>query len=119
MDSNRCTCGFSAVVNRKFSSNSGLFFEDEVDISGYPDYEKLEYRKPSLLAIEPSLQDGSTRDQTLAESMPQDLLVMLQGQFSCLLPSNAVLHNHKHVLTMAAQMQARLNLLEYQGQSSL
>ncbi len=27
----RCVCGFSAVTNRKFGSNSGLFYEDEVN----------------------------------------------------------------------------------------
>lgn len=30
----RCTCGFSAVMNRKFGNNSGLFLEDELDIIG-------------------------------------------------------------------------------------
>ena len=29
-----CSCGFSAVVNLRFSSSSGLFSEDEVDITG-------------------------------------------------------------------------------------
>lgn len=28
----RCTCGFSAVTNRKYGVNSGLFYEDEVCI---------------------------------------------------------------------------------------
>lgn len=30
----RCNCGFSAVVNRRLSHMSGLFFEDEADITG-------------------------------------------------------------------------------------
>uniref|UniRef100_A0A8C4WU81 Mediator of RNA polymerase II transcription subunit 13 n=1 Tax=Eptatretus burgeri TaxID=7764 RepID=A0A8C4WU81_EPTBU len=28
----RCTCGFSAVINRRLGPNSGLFLEDELDI---------------------------------------------------------------------------------------
>lgn len=30
----RCSCGFSAVVNRKLSHRSGLFYEDELEITG-------------------------------------------------------------------------------------
>ncbi|RZF40528.1 hypothetical protein LSTR_LSTR000407 [Laodelphax striatellus] len=30
----RCNCGFSAVVNRRLSHRSGLFFEDELEITG-------------------------------------------------------------------------------------
>lgn len=30
----RCSCGFSAVVNRRLSHRSGLFYEDEMEITG-------------------------------------------------------------------------------------
>lgn len=33
-DSIRCSCGFSAVVNRRLSHRSGLFYEDEMEITG-------------------------------------------------------------------------------------
>lgn len=33
-DSVRCSCGFSAVVNRRLSHRSGLFYEDEMEITG-------------------------------------------------------------------------------------
>ena len=33
-DQYRCTCGFSAIMNRKLGYNSGLFLEDELDIFG-------------------------------------------------------------------------------------
>lgn len=33
-DSVRCSCGFSAVVNRRMSHRSGLFYEDEMEITG-------------------------------------------------------------------------------------
>ena len=33
----KCTCGFSAVVNRKLSHRSGLFLEDEMEITGLGD----------------------------------------------------------------------------------
>uniref|UniRef100_A0A8D9A536 Mediator of RNA polymerase II transcription subunit 13 n=1 Tax=Cacopsylla melanoneura TaxID=428564 RepID=A0A8D9A536_9HEMI len=33
-DAIRCSCGFSAVVNRRLSHRSGLFLEDELEITG-------------------------------------------------------------------------------------
>lgn len=36
-DSTRCTCGFSAVVNRRLSHRTGLFYEDEFEITGLSD----------------------------------------------------------------------------------
>jgi mediator of RNA polymerase II transcription subunit 13 len=33
-EASRCSCGFSAVVNRKKAYKSGLFFEDESEITG-------------------------------------------------------------------------------------
>lgn len=33
-DSVSCRCGFSAVVNRRLSFRSGLFYEDEMEITG-------------------------------------------------------------------------------------
>ncbi|GBP17129.1 Mediator of RNA polymerase II transcription subunit 13 [Eumeta japonica] len=30
----RCTCGFSAIVNRRLSHRAGLFYEDEMEITG-------------------------------------------------------------------------------------
>ncbi|CAF4708292.1 unnamed protein product, partial [Rotaria magnacalcarata] len=29
-----CSCGFSAVVNLRLSYSSGLFYEDEIEITG-------------------------------------------------------------------------------------
>lgn len=33
-DSIRCSCGFSAVINRRLSHQTGLFYEDEAEITG-------------------------------------------------------------------------------------
>jgi hypothetical protein len=33
-NNNSCSCGFSAVVNLRLSSLSGLFYEDEIEITG-------------------------------------------------------------------------------------
>lgn len=45
-----CRCGFSAVINRRLAHRTGLFYEDEMEITGVakdPSY----YKKESLLAI--------------------------------------------------------------------
>ena len=39
----RCMCGFSAVTNRRYGAHSGLFYEDEVDITGHP-HDRLDHR---------------------------------------------------------------------------
>lgn len=43
----KCTCGFSAVVNRRLSHRSGLFLEDEMEITGLGD-EREEINHSSL-----------------------------------------------------------------------
>lgn len=48
----KCTCGFSAVVNRHQSHRSGIFYEDELDITGHR-YETYTGRK-SLALVESS-----------------------------------------------------------------
>lgn len=47
----RCVCGFSVIVNRRFGYNFGLFYEDEVDITGIKN-DRYEGRKFSLFVLE-------------------------------------------------------------------
>lgn len=51
----RCNCGFSAIVNRKLSHRAGLFYEDEVEITG-PSVidDSVDRRKTSLLVVSAS-----------------------------------------------------------------
>ncbi|XP_013416581.1 mediator of RNA polymerase II transcription subunit 13-like isoform X2 [Lingula anatina] len=87
----RCTCGFSAVRNRICGQNSGLFYEDELEITGIP-HDHYERRKPSLLAIEPKKDENGvskTGSSTLSSDIPQDLLLLLQETFSFFFPASA------------------------------
>jgi mediator of RNA polymerase II transcription subunit 13 len=84
-----CTCGFSAVMNRKYgAAGSGLFYEDEVDITGLRD-ERLEQRKPSLLVAVKDVISGPDADKQLErlERVPPDIMLQLQYQFSSIFPS--------------------------------
>ncbi|KPU78214.1 uncharacterized protein Dana_GF10192, isoform B [Drosophila ananassae] len=49
-----CTCGFSAVVNRRLSHRAGLFYEDEVEITGLAD-DPGRNKQPTLLSLIQSL----------------------------------------------------------------
>ena len=110
----RCTCGFSAVVNRKYGANSGLFYEDEVDITGIRD-ERLEQKKPSLLAL--LSKDSAKNKEALAvgENIPQDLLMLIQGQFSTVYPSYTVSKHCSQINSaLLASPLEQLNFLEMQ-----
>lgn len=72
----RCSCAFSAVVNRRVGHNSGLFYEDEVEITGIRD-DRYDQRKPSLLSLEYQQKDGQK-----AEDITQLELELLLGQFT-------------------------------------
>lgn len=110
----KCTCGFSAVMNRKLAPNSGLFYEDEVDITGIRtnDYDQ---RKPSLLAIEAS-KEGTGKDSLGGEIIPLDIFTLLQGQFSILFPSGSVLHAYYKKRLQLHERHPVINILEIQGE---
>ncbi|KAM9329372.1 mediator of RNA polymerase II transcription subunit 13-like [Gastrophryne carolinensis] len=70
-DQYRCTCGFSAIVNRRLGYHSGLFIEDEMDIFGRSSYigQAVERRF--------NMKEAARRSQ---EPPPPSLLLLLQGQ---------------------------------------
>lgn len=75
----RCTCGFSAVMNRKFGNSSGLFLEDELDILGRNTEcgKEAEKRFEALRAT--SIEHGSAGLKE-PEKLPDDLILLLQDQ---------------------------------------
>ncbi|XP_043649004.1 mediator of RNA polymerase II transcription subunit 13 isoform X1 [Drosophila teissieri] len=62
-----CTCGFSAVVNRRLSHRAGLFYEDEVEITGIAD-DPGRNKQPTLLSIIQSLSRKNQIKQGPVES---------------------------------------------------
>ncbi|XP_073486447.1 mediator of RNA polymerase II transcription subunit 13-like [Aquarana catesbeiana] len=70
-DQYRCTCGFSAIVNRRLGYHSGLFIEDEMDIFGRSSYigQAVERRF--------DMKEAAWRSQ---EPPPSGLLLLLQSQ---------------------------------------
>jgi len=82
----RCTCAFSAVINRRHARLSGLFFEDEVDITSirHPFYDQI--RLPPLCPVV----TADARNPTAGiEMLPDDVVQLLRVQLSTLYQSCA------------------------------
>ncbi|XP_064647452.1 mediator of RNA polymerase II transcription subunit 13-like isoform X2 [Lineus longissimus] len=89
----KCACGFSAVMNRKYGHNSGLFYEDEVDITGIRD-DRFERHKPSLLLTDNQKDPKCGPNREL---VPHSILHLLQAQYACPFPGSTVLHHSKKI----------------------
>ncbi|XP_022903442.1 mediator of RNA polymerase II transcription subunit 13 isoform X2 [Onthophagus taurus] len=81
-DAVRCSCGFSAVVNRRLSHRSGLFYEDEMEITGIAE-DPGELKKTSmvsfLLSTSTTKQEpGLDRDQL--DVVPHSVLDLVRDQ---------------------------------------
>ena len=94
-DSIRCNCGFSAVVNRRLSHKSGLFYEDELEITGLAE-DPNERRKNSLFSYLASMnKENINMDSSVSESLdiiPQNILELLREQFVVIQNSSNSLH---------------------------
>jgi mediator of RNA polymerase II transcription subunit 13 len=78
-----CTCGYSAVINRRLSHQSGLFYEDETEVTSIT--EDLYFRKkPSLLLLDPKMatedQNQLTEKAAEVDAIPQKLLELIHEQ---------------------------------------
>ncbi|KAK1786371.1 hypothetical protein P4O66_017608, partial [Electrophorus voltai] len=71
-----CSCGFSAVVNRRYGNGAGLFLEDELDIVGRGSDADREIEKhfEALRCTSSPMHVGGTQ----MESLPHELLLLLQ-----------------------------------------
>lgn len=76
-----CTCGFSAIRNRRFGINAGIFYEDEVDITGVRN-DRFDKRKPGLLSLEFNSERKGDDPNML-------VLELLLGQFTVPYPSSS------------------------------
>lgn len=80
----RCNCGFSAVVNRRLSHRSGLFYEDELEITGIAE-DPSDRKKGSIMAY---LLSSNTKNNTesggsgndLVDQVPQNVIELVRDQ---------------------------------------
>lgn len=59
----KCSCAFSAAVNRRFGYNSGLFYEDEVEITGFR-HELFDHRKAPLVQMDLPKNNGDSSSKS-------------------------------------------------------
>ncbi|XP_044252330.1 mediator of RNA polymerase II transcription subunit 13-like isoform X1 [Tribolium madens] len=81
-DGIRCSCGFSAVVNRRLAHGSGLFYEDEMEITGIAE-DPGEKKKPSLLSFlvaTNSIKLDPSIDRDQVDVLPHGLLELIREQ---------------------------------------
>jgi len=82
----RCTCAFSAVINRRHARLSGLFYEDEADITGIRHNVYDQIRLPPHCPVS----SNDARNLMVAvETLPEDVVQLLRVQLSTLYPSCA------------------------------
>ncbi|XP_063216486.1 mediator of RNA polymerase II transcription subunit 13 isoform X2 [Bacillus rossius redtenbacheri] len=75
-----CTCGFSAVVNRRHSHRTGLFYEDEVEITGLAE-DPSSRRKGSLASyLLPGAMKGQEGVGEVVDALPQGVMDLLREQ---------------------------------------
>lgn len=91
----KCTCGFSAVVNRHQSHRSGIFYEDELDITGHR-YEAFTGRK-SLALVESTIvkkEIQNIEDETSAQVdlVPHTVVDLIKDQCSQIYSSFSLFH---------------------------
>lgn len=77
-----CTCGFSAVANRRLGQSAGLFLEDELDVvgRGSDSGRDTERRFEELRATPTHKSGGGGGGLGLAEKPPDELILLLQDQ---------------------------------------
>ncbi|XP_072944044.1 mediator of RNA polymerase II transcription subunit 13 [Epargyreus clarus] len=92
----QCSCGFSAVVNRRLAHRAGLFYEDEMEITG--------------IAEEPGGAGGGAGGASLAE-VAGVLVAACAAPAGG--PASALARAARRVATQRAPDDLRINLLEY------
>lgn len=112
-----CKCGFSAVVNRRQAHRSGLFYEDEMEITGFAE-DPGAYKKGSLLAV--LVGKAKAEDaKALLESESLSLLIMDLLRDQCCVIQNCsssimrAIRNFKVLETAIAKANLVYNVLEF------
>lgn len=116
----QCKCGFSAVVNRRLAHRSGLFYEDELEITGMAE-DPSNYRRSSQFSIMLSnsiKNEGGANQREECDNMSQLVIDMLQNQCTIVQNSCNSIHrairNFRNATTITSLENAVLNVLDYE-----
>uniref|UniRef100_A0A1A9W5S5 Mediator of RNA polymerase II transcription subunit 13 n=1 Tax=Glossina brevipalpis TaxID=37001 RepID=A0A1A9W5S5_9MUSC len=125
-DSVECTCGFSSVINRRLAYGAGLFYEDELEITGIAE-DPGRNKKQSLLTLISSFiskSNGSSGNGVMdkaADQLAYSIFNLLLDQCSIIQTSSSAVHRalQRHRRRLAKRnrqpqsVTAIANVLEY------
>ncbi len=117
-DDVNCSCGFSAVTNRRLAHQSGLFYEDETEVTGIT--EDLYYRKKaSLLLLDPKghHEDSGSNDNfaeksTEVDTIPSPLMDLIIKQSTFYMSSHNALYKYSHQYLRTAVQPTSISMVE-------
>lgn len=112
-DQIRCSCGFSAVVNRRLAHRAGLFYEDEMEITGIAE-DPADKKKCSLSSL--SCNINSNKQPDTLDSMPPDILDLLREQCLIVQSSASSLYRAARIYAMTKScpsLSSAVNTLEF------
>lgn len=116
-DSIRCSCGFSAVVNRKLSHRSGLFYEDEMEITGIAE-DPSDRKKSSLISF--LLQSNTTKmepsiDRDHIDIIPHGIIELVREQCVMIQSTANSLYRSAHFYRahVSQTYSTTINILEF------
>ena len=79
-----CTCGFSSIVNRRLAYNSGLFYEDFVEIIGNKYECKYLFKKPlPMLTYVETSNSVEYQMQTQGTQLSNKIMEIIEMKYSC------------------------------------
>lgn len=113
-ESASCSCGFSAVVNRRLAFQAGLFYEDEVDLTGLHEALVNERKKQSLLMLMDNKNaDNPERDTSILDQIPQSMYQLLQSQCLVTLSTPSSVIYRSTTVYQNNRRDIMLNLVDY------
>lgn len=115
----KCSCGFSAVVNRRLAHRSGLFYEDEMEITGMAE-DPSNYKRNSQFAHLLGVivkSENSTNDRDSFETLSHAMMDLLQDQCTLIQSSSNSIQRaircFRSLNTSGSVTNALINMLEY------
>ncbi|KAJ6642585.1 Mediator of RNA polymerase II transcription subunit 13 [Pseudolycoriella hygida] len=115
----KCSCGFSAVVNRRLAHRSGLFYEDEMEITGMaedPANYKRKSQFPHLLGVMVK-SENSSNERDSFETLSHAIMDLLQDQCALIQSSSNSIQRaircFRSLNSSGSVTNALINMLEY------
>lgn len=117
-----CNCGFSAVVNRRLAFQSGLFYEDEVDLTGLHEGLMAERKKPSLIQFTGNIkvsENGDRDPNGILDHIPESLFDLVQHQCVDTMCSTSSVVQRAAVAYRITRLPLKMNIIDYKDGNEL